>query len=107
MIEPTGFQILLFPHEGPEKVGSIHIPDSVKEKAKIAATSCKVVAVGPDAYLDKGKFPSGPWCKKGDWVIIGKYAGSRFKYGDKEYRILNDDQILAIVDDPEKVSKIL
>lgn len=107
MLAPTGFQVLLSPVEMEDKIGSIHVPDSVKEQHKVAATSCEVVALGPDAYGDLNKFPTGPWCKVGDFVIIGKYAGSRFKYDDKEYRLLNDDQILALVDDPNKVTKIL
>lgn len=107
MLDPVGFQILLSPYEMEDKIGNIHVPDSVKDTAKIAATVCEVVATGPDAYADLGKFPNGPWCQQGDFVIIGKYAGSRFKYEDKEYRLLNDDQILAKVDDPQKVARIV
>ena len=58
---------------------------------------------GPDAYADKDKFPHGPWCKKGDWVIIARYAGSRIKIEGGELRILNDDEILGTVESPEDI----
>lgn len=105
MIEPTGYLVLITPYEAPEKIGNIHISDDTREMMEVAGTVCSVVALGPDAY-DKERFPSGPWCKEGDWVLTGKYAGSRFKYEEKEYRLVNDDQILAVVDDPMKVRKI-
>jgi co-chaperonin GroES (HSP10) len=68
--------------------------------AQIAGNVCKVLKVGPSAYNDKGRFPDGPWCKEGDWVVITKYAGSRLYIDGGELRIVNDDEVIAQVDDP-------
>ena len=54
-----------------------------------------ILSMGSDAYADKDKFPNGPWCKKGDWVVFARYAGSRVKIEGGEIRILNDDEVLA------------
>ena len=62
-----------------------------------------VVSLGPDAYSDSHKFPEGAWCKEGDWVIFGRYAGARFQIEGGDMRLLNDDEILACIDDPEAI----
>ena len=62
-----------------------------------------VVALGPDAYKDQKKFPDGPWCKEGDWILFGRYAGARFGIEGGEMRLLNDDEILAVLPDSEVV----
>jgi co-chaperonin GroES (HSP10) len=59
-----------------------------------------VLKVGPEAYADADKFPSGPYCKEGDFVIFRSYSGTRFKVAGKEFRIINDDTVEAVVDDP-------
>jgi co-chaperonin GroES (HSP10) len=59
-----------------------------------------VLAVGPDAYQDKAKFPSGPWCKVGDFIVTRAYAGTRVAIHGKEFRLINDDTVEAVVDDP-------
>jgi co-chaperonin GroES (HSP10) len=64
-----------------------------------------VVDVGPDAYKDTTKFPSGPWCKKGDFVLVRAYSGTRFKIYNKEFRLLNDDQVDAVVEDPRGITR--
>ena len=61
--------------------------------------------MGNDAYRDQSKFDE-PWCKTGDYVLIERFAGARFRYNREEYRILNDDEIICVVDDPKKVSGI-
>jgi co-chaperonin GroES (HSP10) len=60
--------------------------------------------VGPLAYKDKIKFPDGPWCKEGEWVMFGKYAGSRFNTEIGEVRILNDDEIIGKINDPAHIT---
>ena len=65
-----------------------------------------VLAVGPDAYADKNKFPAGPWCKKGQWVMIGRYAGARFKIEGGEVRIINDDEVIATIADPDDIVNV-
>jgi co-chaperonin GroES (HSP10) len=62
-----------------------------------------VLKVGPEAYADAVKFPTGPWCKKGDWVMIGRYAGTRFRIEGGEVRIINDDEVIATISDPADV----
>ena len=62
-----------------------------------------MLKAGPLAYADASKFPDGPWCKEGDWVIFGRYAGSRIQIDGGEIRLLNDDEILGIVTDPENI----
>jgi len=64
-----------------------------------------VLKVGPEAYADKTKFPSGPWCKPGDFVLVRTYSGTRFKIFGKEFRLLNDDQIDAVVQDPRGITR--
>ncbi len=64
-----------------------------------------VVAVGPDAYKDTAKFPTGPWCKQGDFVLVRQYAGTRLKIYGKEFRIINDDQVESVVDDPRGITR--
>ena len=64
-----------------------------------------VLKVGPDAYKDTNKFPTGAWCEAGDFVIVRAYAGTRFKIYGKEFRLINDDQIEAVVDDPRGITR--
>jgi co-chaperonin GroES (HSP10) len=76
------------------------LPDSLKAAEQTASIIGMVVAMGPDAYMDGAKFPSGPYCKEGDFVIFRSYSGTRFKIGGKEFRLINDDTVEAVVDDP-------
>ena len=102
--KPTGYRLVLFPLKLESKTaGGVHLLDSVVEQASVATNVCKVIAVGPDAYMDKDKFPNGAWCKKDDWIIIAKYAGSRLSIDGGELRIINDDEVLAVVDDPRDI----
>jgi len=64
-----------------------------------------VVDLGPDCYTDKERFPSGPWCKKGDFVLVRPNSGSRLIIHNKEFRLINDDSIEAVVDDPRGISR--
>ena len=102
--QPTGYRLVLFPLKLESKTaGGVHLLDSVVEQASIATNVCKVIAVGPDAYLDKDKFPKGAWCNKDDWIIIAKYAGARLSIDGGELRIINDGEVLAVVDDPRDI----
>lgn len=99
--KPTGWRILIMPYIPPKKSkGGIEIPDEVHAREQLATVVGYVLAVGPDAYKDKSRYPGGAWCKEKDWVIFGRYAGSRFKIDDGELRLLNDDEILGVVQDP-------
>ena len=102
--EPTGFRIVLFPLrlEGKTKGGVLLTDDTITE-SQITTNICKVLKIGPSAYKDKERFPDGPWCKKDDWVLITRYSGSRIKIDGGELRIINDDEVLAVVDDPRDI----
>ena len=103
--KPTGWRILVMPYMGKEKTeGGIHVPDSVREKESRATVVAYVIKTGPLAYKDVDKFGAdGDWCKEGDWVIITRYSGSRVKIDGGELRIVNEDEILAVVDDPRDI----
>ena len=101
---PTGWRLLVLPHRGQGKTkGGVILSDKIVEEAQIATNVGLVLAMGPDAYSDKERFPNGPWCKKNDWVIFARYAGSRLNIEGGELRILNDDEILGTTDDPESI----
>ena len=100
---PVGWRILVLPFEASKKSkGGIIYSDDAVERASIASTCGNVLAMGSQTY-DKEKFPEGPWCKKGDWVVFARYAGSRIKIQGGEVRLLNDDEILATIKDPEDI----
>ena len=102
--EPTGWRILILPHQGKGKTkGGVILSDKTVEETQIATNVGLVLKVGPDAYNDADRYPNGPWCKKDDWVIFAKYAGSRLNIEGGELRLLNDDEILGVVEDPESI----
>tara|TARA_Y100000593_G_scaffold61831_1_gene114553 strand:+ start:37 stop:432 length:396 start_codon:yes stop_codon:yes gene_type:complete len=101
---PTGWRILVLPHRGQGKTkGGVLLSDKTVEETQIATNVGLVLAIGPDAYNDKERFSNGPWCKEKDWVIFARYAGSRLNIEGGELRILNDDEILGTIDDPESI----
>ena len=101
---PTGWRILVLPHRGKGKTkGGVILSDKTVEETQIATNVGLVLAIGPDAYNDKDRFPNGPWGKEKDWVIFARYAGSRLNIEGGELRILNDDEILGTTDDPESI----
>ena len=101
---PTGWRLLVLPFTPKDKTaGGIIIAQESLDKARIATNCGYVLKIGPLAYLDKEKYPTGPWCKKGDWVIFARYAGSRLPIEGGEVRILNDDEVLGTIPDPESV----
>ena len=104
MPDPTGWRLLILPYRGKGKTdGGIYLPDKVVEEQTVSTQVGYVLKVGPLAYKDTEKFPSGPWCKQSDWVMFARYAGSRFRIDGGEVRILNDDEILACIKEPEDI----
>ena len=100
---PTGWRLLILPFKLPEKTkGGLYLGQDTLERQQVASTCGLVLEVGPHCY-DKEKFPEGPWCKKGDWVIFARYAGSRIQIDGGEVRLLNDDEVLATIDNPEDI----
>ena len=101
---PTGWRMLILPFKMKEKSkGGIIFGQETLEKQQVASTCGLVFAQGPDCYNDKNRYPEGPWCKKGDWVIFARYAGSRIQIDGGEVRLLNDDEVLASIDNPEDI----
>ena len=102
--KPTGWRILVLPYKAKTKTkGGIILSDKTVTESQIATNCGLVLDIGPDAYNDKDKFPNGPWCKKKDWVLFARYAGSRINIDGGELRVLNDDEILGTIDDPEDI----
>ena len=101
---PSGWRLLVLPFTPREKTkGGILIAQESLEKLRIATNCGYVIKMGPLAYHDHDKFPTGPWCKTGDWIIFARYAGSRLPIEGGEVRILNDDEVLGTIKDPESV----
>ena len=99
--QPQGYRLLIAIPKVEEKTGAgVYMPDSLTKMEQTASIVGLVVEMGPDAYLDKSKFPNGPYCKKGDFVIFRSYSGTRFKVKNEEFRLINDDTVEAVVDDP-------
>ncbi len=104
MPQPTGWRMLILPYRGKETTeGGIYIPNQVLNDTQLQTVVGYVVKQGPLCYKDAEKFPDGPWCTEKQWVIFARYAGSRFRIDGGECRILNDDEILATIDDPKDI----
>ena len=105
--EPSGYRILVLPFTPKTKSsGGILFSQETLDKARIATTCGYVLKMGDLAYKDKDKFGE-PWCKKGDWVIFARYAGSRLPIEGGEVRLLNDDEVLGTVSDPESILHLI
>jgi co-chaperonin GroES (HSP10) len=101
---PVGYRLLIaLPDVEDKTKGGIFIPDKLREAEKVASVVGLVVAMGDLAYKDPDKFPTGAWCKEGDYVIFRSYSGTRLKVGTQEFRVINDDTVEAVVDDPRKI----
>ena len=99
--KPQGYKILIGVPEVSDKTeGGVFMPDGLKSAEETASIIGFVMSLGPDAYADKDKFPNGAFCKEGDFVIFRSYSGTRFKIHGKEFRLINDDAVEAVVDDP-------
>lgn len=104
--EPSGYRILcMVPQIEETYSGGIIKADSTLKNEEVATVVLFVVKVGPDAYKDKSRFPSGPWCKEGDFILVRTYAGTRLKIHGTEWRIINDDTVEGVVQDPRGVSR--
>ena len=107
MPKPKGYKLLISPVEVDEKTeGGLYMPDQIRDAEGIASIIGFVVSMGADAYKDKDKFPNGAYCKVGDFVIFRSYSGTRFKIHTQEFRLINDDTVEAVVDDPRGYKRI-
>ena len=108
--QPTGWRILVMPYMGKATTdGGVYIPDTVRDRESLATEVAYEVKVGPLAYKDPDKFGANackPWCKEGQWVCIGRYAGARFKIDGGEVRIINDDEVIATILEPDDIKHV-
>ena len=102
--QPTGWRILVLPFRIKEKTkGGVLLGQETIERQQVASQCGSVLAMGPHCYNDKERYPDGPWCKVNDWVVFARYAGSRIEIEGGEVRLLNEDEILATVKNPEDI----
>jgi co-chaperonin GroES (HSP10) len=104
--EPTGYHILIALPETEDKFESgIVKADATLHYEQVLATVFFVVKLGPDCYKDEKRFPNGPWCKEGDFILARPNSGTRLKIHGREFRLLNDDCVEAVVQDPRGISR--
>ena len=105
--EPQGYKILIALPESEEKSeGGIIMADMTRRVEETASIIGFVIKMGPDCYKDEKRFPNGAYCKEGDFVIMRAYSGTRMKIHGKEFRIINDDTVEAIVQDPTGIVRV-
>jgi co-chaperonin GroES (HSP10) len=104
--EPSGYHILCaIPESEKEFDNGLAKADETMRNEETLTTVLFVVALGPDCYKDEKRFGSGPWCKAGDFVLVRPHAGSRLVIHGKEFRLINDDTIEAVVSDPRGIRR--
>ena len=104
--KPSGYRILCaIPEVEKAFEGGILKADETLHYEEVLTTVLFVVDLGPDCYTDKERFPTGPWCKKGDFILVRPNSGSRLIIHNKEFRLINDDSVEAVVDDPRGISR--
>jgi co-chaperonin GroES (HSP10) len=103
---PTGYHILVALIDSEETYESGLIKaDATKHREEVLATVFFVVELGPDCYTDKERYPTGPWCKQGDFILARPNSGTRLKIHGKEFRMINEDTVEAVVQDPRGISR--
>tara|TARA_R100000995_G_scaffold66082_1_gene34935 strand:+ start:414 stop:845 length:432 start_codon:yes stop_codon:yes gene_type:complete len=105
MPQPTGWRMLVLPFRPkPTTKGGILLTEDTLNREGLATVVALVVKMGPDCYADEKRFGGKRWCEEKQWVMIGRYSGARFKLGDGgECRIINDDEVIATILDPEDI----
>ena len=104
---PTGYHILVGLPDKEEKFESgLLKADQTMNHEQILATVFFVIKMGPDCYKDAKRFPNGPWCKEGDFILARPNTGTRLKIHGREFRLINDDVVEAVVDDPRGISRV-
>jgi co-chaperonin GroES (HSP10) len=101
---PTGWRIAILPYRGSQKTkGGIVLSEETQKRTQLATTVGYVLELGPLAFADGEKFPDGAWCKKGDWILFGRYAGARIPIDGGEIRFINDDEVIGLINDPQDI----
>ena len=105
MPQPSGWRMLVIPYAGKRtSKGGIHLTKETVDREALATVVAYVVKMGPLCYNDKTKYGDTPWCKEKQWVLIGRYAGARFKLDEgDEVRIINDDEVIGTILDPDDI----
>lgn len=104
--DPSGYRILCAIPEIDNKFESgIIKADITQHHEELLTTVLFVLKMGPDCYKDESRFPSGPWCKEGDFVLVRPHTGTRVKIHGREFRIINDDSVEGVVEDPRGISR--
>lgn len=104
--EPSGYRILCaVPDVEDQFESGLFKADITKQYEELTTPVLFVLKIGPDAYKDEKRFPNGPWCKEGDFILTRPMAGSRVKIHGREFRIINDDSVEAVVEDPRGISR--
>jgi len=103
---PSGYRILCAIPETEKEYdsGLIKADDTIRMEETLT-TVLFVVALGPDCYKDPSRFPSGPWCKQGDFILVRPHTGSRLVIHGREFRLINDDSVEGVVDDPRGIRR--
>ena len=105
--EPKGYKILIALPEAEETYDSGLVKaKKTMDEEEVGSIVGFVIKLGPDAYNDEKRFPTGPYCKEGDWIMMRSYSGTRFKVHGKEFRLINDDSVEAVVEDPRGIVKV-
>jgi len=104
--EPMGYRMLVaIPDAEKEHSGGILKADQTLHMEEVLSTVFFVLKMGPDCYQDEKRFPNGPWCKVGDFVLARPNTGTRLKIHGREFRLINDDSVEAVVDDPRGITR--
>jgi len=104
--DPSGYRILCaIPEIDDTYESGILKSDLTVQHEELLTTVLFVVKMGPDCYKDTARFPSGAWCKKGDFILVRPHAGTRLKIHGREFRIINDDSVEGVVEDPRGISR--
>ena len=104
--DPSGYRMLCAIPEVDKKFDSgLLKADVTMHHEELLTTVLFVLKMGPDCYKDEKRFPSGPWCKEGDFVLVRPHSGTRLKIHGREFRIINDDSVEGIVEDPRGISR--
>ena len=105
---PKGYKILIaLPDIEETTKGGIIKASETRRVEEVGSIVGFVLEMGDDCYQDKNRFPNGPYCEKGDWIIMRSYSGTRFMVHGKEFRLINDDSVEAVVQDPRGIVKVI
>ena len=107
MPDPVGYKLLIaIPSKEEKTEGGILLTEDTRRREEAASITGMILKIGPDAYADTERFPGGPWCKEGDWIVMRSYTGTRIEVHGQEFRIINDDSVEAIVEDPMGIKRV-